>query len=154
MLILMQCMEVSGSLLATIGAAPGSMSAELGQRWLGQVDVMLDAPLEGGEDQCVSCVLEIIRTERGLDVLKPMWPRVIVGLGTRIASTNDVARAGAINVLTQWINGPPHALPLTLSSAFFSSSCKSHLRSLSRRRVISRARPAHPSVGPANAPPH
>lgn len=99
----LQCMEVSGSLLATIGAAPGTPSAELGQRWLGHVDMMLDAPLEGGEDPCVSCIMEILRSERGLEVLKPSWPKVIVGLGTRIASTNDVARAGAINALTQWI---------------------------------------------------
>lgn len=97
-------MEVSGSLLATIGAAPGSSSFELGQRWLGQVSLMLDDPLTGGEDQCISCIMEIIRTERGLEVLKPLWPKVVIGLGARIASTNDVARAGAINALTQWIN--------------------------------------------------
>jgi hypothetical protein len=100
-------MEVSGSLLATIGAAPGTPSAELGQRWLGHVDMMLDAPLEGGEDACVSCIMEILRSERGLEVLKPLWPKVIVGLGARIASTNDVARAGAINALTQWIRSAP-----------------------------------------------
>ena len=78
-----------------------------------QVDTMLDAPLEGGEDQCVSCILEIIRTERGLEVLKPLWPKVIVGFGSRIASTNDVARAGAINALTQWVrsNAPPPPTP-------------------------------------------
>lgn len=99
----LQCMEVSGALLSIIGASPGSPSAELGQRWLGQVDAMLDAPLESGEDQCVSCILEILRSERGLEVLKPLWPKVIVGLGVRVASTNDVARAGAVNALTQWI---------------------------------------------------
>ena len=106
-LTLLQCMEVSGSLLAVIGAAPGSSSFELGQRWLGQVSLMLDDPLTGGEDQCISCIMEIIRTERGLEVLKPLWPKVVIGLGARIASTNDVARAGAINALTQWISSAP-----------------------------------------------
>jgi hypothetical protein len=108
-LTLLQCMEVSGSLLAIIGAAPGSSSFELGQRWLGQVSLMLDDPLTGGEDQCISCIMEIIRTERGLEVLKPLWPKVVIGLGARIASTNDVARAGAINALTQWISSAPAA---------------------------------------------
>jgi hypothetical protein len=96
-------MEVCGNLLSVIGSAPASSSAELGQRWLSHLDTMLQAPLESGEDQCVSCILEIMRSELGLEVLKPLWPRVVSGMGTRIASTNDVARAGAVNVLTQWL---------------------------------------------------
>ena len=148
----LQCMEVSGNLLSTIGAAPGSSSAELGQRWLGQVDMMLDAPLEGGEDPCVSCIMEILRSERGLQVLKPMWPKVIIGLGARIASTNDVARAGAINALTQWIRS---AHPRYIF--FFMSLCvatKPLTLYCSRRHLLARARSAHPCARPADITAH
>jgi hypothetical protein len=128
-------MEVSGALLSIIGAAPGSSSAELGQRWLGQVDAMLDAPLESGEDQCVSCILEILRSERGLEVLKPLWPKVIVGLGVRVASTNDVARAGAVNALTQWIRS---ALPFTSTPCPFPAQTNRHTLCLSVGATSSR----------------
>jgi hypothetical protein len=147
-LTLPQCMEVSGSLLATIGAAPATPSFELGQRWLGQVSLMLDDPLTGGEDKCISCIMEIIRTERGLEVLKPLWPKVAVSLGARIASTNDVARAAAINALTQWISS-------AFRFCFCLETCKStHTFYASWCRVFSRAGPSCPCARPADASAH
>lgn len=100
----------------------------------------------------MSCILEILRSERGLEVLKPLWPKVIVGLGVRVASTNDVARAGAINALTQWIRS---ALPFTSTPCLFPAQTNRHTPFfISRRHFLSRTGPPRPCAGPANAAAH